>query len=262
MERGLLSMSELTKKIIPKDFEQDAKFCEIHNQPLQNTGGKYNLSYCVLCCDEKRARYEGMQQKTRSYEKQKTFEEMLANSCIPKRFIESSLENFVATTDEQRKVLNDTTQLVDNQDFTGAILIGVPGTGKTHLATAIGIEFMKRGKSCLYTKLFNMILSIKESWRGNNGVSERDVINHYTTKDLLIIDEVGVQFGTPTEVLYVTNIIDDRYNNLLPTIFIGNLTIKEFNNIVGDRVTRRIREKCKILVFSWKPNQIKLPGSV
>ena len=253
MERGLSSMSELTTKIISMDFKQDAGFCEIHNTPRQNTGGKYNLSFCKLCGDEKRARYETVQQKTLLIEKQKMFDKMLAASCIPKRFMGSSFENFITTTDEQKRVLSDAVQIASGQDLTGAILIGVPGTGKTHLAAAIGIEFIKKGKSCLYTKLFNMVLSIKESWRGG-GISESDMIKQYTTKDLLIIDEVGVQFGTPTEILYVTNIIDDRYNNFLPTIFIGNITPKELRGLVGDRAMRRILEKCKTLVFSWKQN--------
>lgn len=245
-------MSELTKRIT-QDLSPGEKLCEIHNVVLQNTGGEYNLSYCKMCCEENQAKYDDMQREVQLHKKQGTFEEMLAAACIPKRFMGSSLENFLAVTSEQKRVLDNAREFANSDDFTGAIFTGLRGTGKTHLATAIGIEFLKRGKSCLYTKLFNMILSIKESWKSKD-VSESDVINHYTTKDLLIVDEVGVQFGTSTELLYISNIIDDRYNNLLPTILIGNVTPEELSRFVGDRVVRRVRERCKTLVFSWKPN--------
>lgn len=199
-------------------------------------------------------RHDRIQKEMELSKRQEMFNTLLANSCIPKRFIGSRLDNFIAINADQNKVLGDAVLLASNQDFTGAIFLGNVGTGKTHLAVSIGIEFIKKGKSCLYTKLFNMILHIKESWGNKNGVSEREIINHYSSKDLLIIDEVGVQYETETERLYVTNIIDNRYNNLLPTILVGNITPKELGVLLGDRTMRRIREKCKVLVFSWKQN--------
>ncbi|CAG1770823.1 DNA replication protein DnaC [uncultured bacterium] len=105
----------------------------------------------------------------------------------------------------------------------------------------MGIEFLKRGKSCIYTTLFDIILDIKESWKKDS-------------QDLLIIDEIGVQRVTENELIYITKIVDNRYSNLLPTILVGNVTQKEMASMIGERAMRRILEKCKVLVFSWKQN--------
>ena len=41
--------------------------------------------------------------------------------------------------------------------------------------------------------------------------------------DLLILDEVGVQFGSETEKMILFEIINGRYEQLKPTIVISNL---------------------------------------
>lgn len=254
-----------TKKIIPKHSnyrDQEAGICKTHNLPLENTGGVYNLQYCSLCNNENRLKYEDAERKRMDILKEDNFKKRLEFSRIPKRFIDKRLEDFITNTEQQKKVFNDAAQLAGNQEFTGAILIGNMGTGKTLLATSIGIEFLKRGKSCIYTTLFDIILDIKESWKKDSDSSEKGVIKLYSTQDLLIIDEIGVQRVTENELIYIAKIVDNRYGNLLPTILVGNVTQKEMASMIGERAMRRILEKCKVLVFSWKPNQNKSSGLV
>ena len=236
------------------NYDREAGTCKKHNTPLINTGGRYSLQYCTQCNNEKRFRVEDVERKRMNLSGEDNFKKCLELSRIPKRFTDKRLEDFIVTTEQQKKVLCDAVWLTENQDFTGAILIGNMGTGKTLLATTIGIEFLKKGKSCIYTTIFDIILDIKESWKKDSASSEKGAIKFYSTQDLLIVDEIGVQRTTENELIYIAKIIDNRYNNLLPTILVGNVTQKEMSSMVGERAMRRIREKCKVLVFSWKQN--------
>lgn len=217
----------------------------------------YKLSYCHKCNDEKMAEEKEKLRKRELLEKQEAFEKAMSLSCLPKRHLNKGIDAFIAQTDKQKEVFAEALWMLDNLNFTGAILIGNTGTGKTQLATSLAIEFMKKGINCLYTTVLDIMLKIKRSWKDKSDLCEDEVIDRYSSKNILIIDEVGVQFESETERLYITKIIDNRYNNLLPTILIGNVTIKELNNIIGDRAIRRIKENGKILIFDWEGISIR-----
>ena len=68
------------------------------------------------------------------------------------------------------------------------ILIGSPGVGKTHIATAVGIEAAKNGKSTYFITAADLIMNLKKA-RLENRLEER--MKHYGRYSLLIIDEVG-----------------------------------------------------------------------
>ena len=70
--------------------------------------------------------------------------------------------------------------------------------------------------------------------------------------DLLILDEVGVQFGSDAEKLILFEIINTRYQDMKPTILISNLTLVELGKYIGERVVDRMREGGgAILSFDW-----------
>lgn len=66
--------------------------------------------------------------------------------------------------------------------------LGPPGTGKTHLAIALGYEAIKQGKSVYLATLAEIITSLTKAEREG---SLRQRIQFLTRAALLIIDEVG-----------------------------------------------------------------------
>ncbi|MCF7941843.1 MAG: hypothetical protein K9M84_09540 [Spirochaetia bacterium] len=60
--------------------------------------------------------------------------------------------------------------------------------------------------------------------------------------DLLNIDEIGKQLDTPVEKWAMFDLINQRYNELMPTIFISNLSIEDFSDFMGEEAVDRIRE--------------------
>ena len=67
-----------------------------------------------------------------------------------------------------------------------------------------------------------------------------------------MLDEVGSQFGSDTEKLFIFDIIDGRYQNMKPTILISNLDIDGIKDAIGDRCVDRLREGGGMMVaFNW-----------
>ncbi|HEY6824340.1 MAG TPA: ATP-binding protein, partial [Steroidobacteraceae bacterium] len=66
--------------------------------------------------------------------------------------------------------------------------LGPPGTGKSHLAVALGLEAVKIGKSVYFTTLGELVSGMAKAEREGQ-LKER--ISFYTRNALLIIDEIG-----------------------------------------------------------------------
>lgn len=106
------------------------------------------------------------------------------------------------------------------------IFCGGIGTGKTHLAIGIAKELMARYRSAFFMSVMGAVRSVKETWR-NSETSESEALKNLIEPDLLILDEVGVQFGSDTGKLILFEIINGRYEGRRATILIATLTTKE-----------------------------------
>lgn len=66
----------------------------------------------------------------------------------------------------------------------------------------------------------------------------------YIAPNLLVIDEIGVQFGSEAEKIILFEIINERYEAMKPTILISNLSQQELGAYVSERIVDRMRERC------------------
>lgn len=132
------------------------------------------------------------------------------------------------------------------------IFTGAPGTGKTMLACAIAKAVLESGRTAKYATAYRLAGDVKETY-GRSTESERDVIRRYVAPDLLVLDEIGMQYGTDTERLALWEVINGRYESVKPTILVSNLTLPEMAEYVGDRVIDRMRENGgAVLAFTWE----------
>ena len=132
-------------------------------------------------------------------------------------------------------------------------MCGKPGTGKNHLALAIARYVIENHQSpVIFTTALKIAREFKSTWSKTAKRCENDVIAHFTTPDLLIIDEVGVQFGSEAEKLIMFEIINTRYERMKPTILISNQTKEELAAFVSERVIDRMSDGggCT-LSFTW-----------
>jgi len=180
------------------------------------------------------------------------------NECqIGKRFSGIKFDSYKPTNEKAKNILEKCeiyAATFDRNLSLGAslILLGLPGTGKNHLAAAICTEILNQEYTALHTTVMKMIRRVKSTWSREAEETEQRAILSFCEPDLLVIDEVGVQFGSETEKLLLTEIINERYERVRPTILISNLNMKNLTEVLGERVVDRFRDAGEVLVFDWE----------
>lgn len=231
--------------------------CETHGEyDSRNVCGSV-WTKCPVCSEieaEKRRLEELDREAT---EKRRQWERRLGESGIPVRFTDRTLETFEANNEGQKSAHAFAVEYSENfrevlKIGRSAIFCGKPGTGKTHLSVGIGLSVMKRGGIVLFTTVQRMMRRIKDAWRKDSDESESDVVSLFSSPDLLIIDEIGVQFGSDFERNAMFDVLNERYENRLPTLLLSNLSPSEVKVFLGERVFDRLREDGGACVpFNW-----------
>lgn len=188
-------------------------------------------------------------------EAQERFERTLSRSGIPIRFRSKNFENFIADSSEKERVLALAQRFAENFDEhykngSSAIFSGLPGTGKSHLALAIAQSIMS-SYTVFYTSAIDAVRMVRDTWRKNSEKSETQVLEMLSGVGLLILDEVGVQYGTEAEQVTLFDIIDKRYRDMMPMILLTNQDKEGMKKFLGDRSFDRLREGGTWAKFEW-----------
>lgn len=259
-------MSELTKLTLTgSDMVTETRRCAKH--------GDYEAKYlmrnlwtpCPTCGEEQRKEQERIAQQQAESNRKHAIDMILGRSGIPQRFADRTLDGFKAETPEQERVLKICRAYADRFDDRlanggGLVMCGKPGTGKTHLACGIANHIAEKGRTSLFLSVMQAVRRVKETWGRHDGETEAEAIAKMLRPDLLILDEVGVQFGSEAEKLILFEIINGRYSDMRPTIIISNLERKELDGYLGERVIDRMGEGGgAVLAFNWdsKRSEIK-----
>jgi len=167
-----------------------------------------------------------------------------------------SFANFIVDTDAKQaalKVAKDFAENIEQHCERGTTLVfsGLPGTGKSHLALAIAAHVMDEA-TVFYTNALDSIRRVRDTWRRDSEQSETEVLRMFGEIDLLIIDEVGVQYGTEGEQVIMFDIINRRYRDMRPTILLTNLGKQGMKEYLGERSFDRLREDGIWVAFDWE----------
>jgi DNA replication protein DnaC len=110
--------------------------------------------------------------------------------------------------------------------------LGPPGTGKTHLALALGVEAVRVGKSVFFATLGELVASLAKAEREGQ-LTQR--IRFLTRNALLIIDEIGYLPITAGGANLFFQLINSRYERG-SLILTSNRGFSEWGEIFGDVV--------------------------
>lgn len=189
-----------------------------------------------------------------------------------KRYENCTIDNYECKDTTQKELIAELKKGLENGFEDNICIIGGVGTGKTHLAYALVKELSERKEAkddwtdkvtsyytsskVLYTTIKTIIDDIRKCWAKDADNYDRKTIENYKEYPLLIIDEIGVQYGSESERIELFEIFNARYNNVLPTIIISNNNQEQISKILGQRITDRIFGGAKIFELTGKSHRI------
>ena len=110
--------------------------------------------------------------------------------------------------------------------------LGPPGTGKSHLATALGVETVKAGRGVYFCTLADLLASLARSEREGR-LQER--IRFFCRPSLLIVDEIGYLPVVPGGGNLFFQLVNARYERGA-MILTSNRGFAEWGEVFGDPV--------------------------
>ena len=166
-----------------------------------------------------------------------------------------TMENYVIKNDKQSKIVEFLRQYIqhfEEEYGKNLIFLGNPGTGKGHLAISLARTIEEKGFSCEFIKCYELLRQIKNSWKKNAEESEDEVLKRFRKYDLLVIDEVGMQFSSDADKLLFYDVVDYRHEYLRPTIVTANCSLDTLKSTLGGWMVDRLQGNSPILVFDWE----------
>lgn len=129
------------------------------------------------------------------------------------------------------------------EDFTtkskNLLMMGATGLGKTHLSLAIANRVIEKGYDVYYDSIQNIMDKLEKEHFGRLP-REESIKDDILSCDLLIIDDLGVEFTTQFTVAELHSIINTRILRCLPTIISTNLELSDIEKQYSQRIASRI----------------------
>ncbi|EEP8451849.1 ATP-binding protein [Salmonella enterica subsp. enterica] len=213
---------------------------------------EWQLAEGRKCCEE-----------IERHNRQVRVEKILNRSGIQPLHRKCSFANYRVQNDGQRYALSQAKSIAGELEngCTNFAFSGKPGTGKNHLAAAIGNHLLKNGKTVIVVTVADVMSALHASY--DDGQSGEKFLRELCRVDLLVLDEIGIQRETKNEQVVLHQIVDRRTASMRGVGMLTNLNYDAMKSLLGERVMDRMTMNGGRWVNfnweSWRPN-VGQPG--
>jgi DNA replication protein DnaC len=116
------------------------------------------------------------------------------------------------------------------------VLSGTFGCGKTHLAAAIANARLAQGEPVVFMVVPDLLDHLRASFSPQSEISYDALFEQVRVAPLLVLDDLGTQSSTPWAQEKLFQLLNYRYNAMLPTIITTNQRIDDLDPRLRSRL--------------------------
>lgn len=205
-------------------------------------------SFCVNCTEVQKCPVKGWLftqngsyknvykcPKYEKYEKQSEIINKLKYT-MPKQFWSKNFSNFKTVTPELKEMRDTALIYARKKAWTKGSCLGLfgnYGVGKTHIAASVAREAAKTGS----------IAFITASAISGTFIEIREKFEVLKKAELLILDDISFEVENSFIIQELFSLINFLYESEKGFVFTTNLTVSNFENLIGGRIFDRLYER-------------------